>query len=40
MTEADGKLTEVRPRFGSAKGLVEMCDDFDAPLEDFEIETA
>ena len=24
-----------RPQFGSAKGLVEMSDDFDAPLEDF-----
>ena len=23
------------PRFGSAKGLVIMADDFDAPLEDF-----
>ncbi len=23
------------PRFGSAKGLVTMADDFDAPLEDF-----
>jgi len=24
-----------RPRFGSAKGLITMSDDFDAPLEDF-----
>ncbi len=24
------------PKFGSAKGLVEMSDDFDEPLEDFE----
>jgi antitoxin (DNA-binding transcriptional repressor) of toxin-antitoxin stability system len=24
-----------RPKFGSAKGLVTMADDFDAPLEDF-----
>ena len=24
-----------RPRFGSAKGLIQMSDDFDAPLEDF-----
>ena len=24
-----------RPQFGSAKGLVVMADDFDAPLEDF-----
>jgi prevent-host-death family protein len=23
------------PQFGSAKGLVTMADDFDAPLEDF-----
>jgi len=26
---------ERRPHFGSAKGLVTMADDFDAPLEDF-----
>jgi antitoxin (DNA-binding transcriptional repressor) of toxin-antitoxin stability system len=25
-----------RPRFGSAKGLITMSDDFDEPLEDFE----
>jgi antitoxin (DNA-binding transcriptional repressor) of toxin-antitoxin stability system len=25
-----------RPRFGSAKGLFIMAEDFDAPLEDFE----
>jgi antitoxin (DNA-binding transcriptional repressor) of toxin-antitoxin stability system len=24
-----------RPKYGSARGLVEMADDFDAPLEDF-----
>jgi antitoxin (DNA-binding transcriptional repressor) of toxin-antitoxin stability system len=24
------------PQFGSAKGLIEMDDDFDAPLPDFE----
>jgi prevent-host-death family protein len=24
------------PKFGSAKGLVSMSDDFDEPLEDFE----
>jgi antitoxin (DNA-binding transcriptional repressor) of toxin-antitoxin stability system len=23
------------PKFGSAKGLIEMSDDFDEPLEDF-----
>ena len=26
---------EGRPQFGSAKGLIVMADDFDAPLEDF-----
>jgi antitoxin (DNA-binding transcriptional repressor) of toxin-antitoxin stability system len=25
----------ARPQFGSAKGLIAMSDDFDAPLEDF-----
>ena len=25
----------ARPRFGSAKGLISMSDDFDAPLDDF-----
>ncbi len=25
-----------RPRFGSAKGLFEMSEDFDAPLPDFD----
>ena len=24
-----------RPQFGSARGLVTMAEDFDAPLEDF-----
>ena len=24
-----------RPQFGSAKGLISISDDFDAPLEDF-----
>ena len=23
------------PQFGSARGMIEMSDDFDAPLEDF-----
>lgn len=27
---------EPRPKFGSAKGLIQMSDDFDEPLEDFE----
>ncbi len=25
----------AQPRFGSAKGLITMSDDFDEPLEDF-----
>jgi prevent-host-death family protein len=25
-----------RPQFGSAKGLIRMSDDFDAPLDDFD----
>jgi len=29
------KLEKPRPKFGSAKGLVTMSDDFDAPLDDF-----
>nr|CAA9270866.1 hypothetical protein AVDCRST_MAG63-2922 [uncultured Armatimonadetes bacterium] len=24
-----------RPQFGSAKGLIHMAEDFDAPLDDF-----
>jgi prevent-host-death family protein len=24
-----------QPRFGSARGLIEMSDDFDAPLDEF-----
>ncbi|MBX3058898.1 MAG: type II toxin-antitoxin system Phd/YefM family antitoxin [Anaerolineae bacterium] len=24
-----------QPQFGSAKGLIRMADDFDAPLDDF-----
>jgi prevent-host-death family protein len=27
--------TNAHPRFGSAKGLITMSEDFDAPLEDF-----
>ena len=26
---------KAQPRFGSAKGLIAMSDDFDEPLEDF-----
>jgi antitoxin (DNA-binding transcriptional repressor) of toxin-antitoxin stability system len=28
-------VTKPRRRRGSAKGLIKMADDFDAPLEDF-----
>jgi antitoxin (DNA-binding transcriptional repressor) of toxin-antitoxin stability system len=28
-------VQNARPQFGSAKGLIQMADDFDAPLEDF-----
>ena len=28
--------TKTIPKFGSAKGLIWMADDFDAPLADFE----
>ena len=27
--------TKAQPKFGSAKGLITMSDDFDEPLEDF-----
>ena len=27
--------TKKRRHFGTAKGLIKMADDFDAPLEDF-----
>lgn len=26
-----------QPRFGSAKGKIKIADDFDAPLEDFDV---
>ncbi|HLA64856.1 MAG TPA: type II toxin-antitoxin system prevent-host-death family antitoxin [Rhodothermales bacterium] len=29
-------VVEPHPVFGSARGLIEMGDDFDAPLEGFE----
>jgi antitoxin (DNA-binding transcriptional repressor) of toxin-antitoxin stability system len=29
------ELPKRTPQFGSAKGLVAMAEDFDAPLEDF-----
>ena len=28
--------TKPVPQFGSAKGLIEMAEDFDAPLEEFD----
>lgn len=28
--------TKSVPQFGSAKGLITMAEDFDAPLEDFD----
>jgi len=28
--------TKHHPQFGSASGLIEMSDDFDAPLADFD----
>lgn len=30
------EIRPPRPRFGSAKGLIEIGEDFDEPLEDFE----
>jgi antitoxin (DNA-binding transcriptional repressor) of toxin-antitoxin stability system len=29
-------ITKPYPKFGSAKGLIEISDDFDAPIEGFE----
>lgn len=42
ITRSDGtsfKIVPVagmRPKFGSARGLVELSEDFDEPLEDFD----
>lgn len=42
ITFRDGKtarfmpLPKSKPRFGSARGLIRMKEDFDEPLEDFE----
>ncbi|MBA2693776.1 MAG: DUF2281 domain-containing protein [Rubrobacter sp.] len=42
ITRSDGlsfklvPVPEARPKFGSARGFVEMSEDFDAPLEDFD----
>ena len=30
------KAETAKPKFGSAKGLIKISDDFDAPLEGFE----
>lgn len=30
------KAEPARPKFGSAKGLIKISDDFDEPLEGFE----
>ncbi len=43
ITRDDGKVfklvlvmpTKPYPKFGSAKGLIAMSDDFDEPLDDF-----
>jgi len=43
ITRSDGVSFQIvviqpeapRPKFGSAKGLIEMSDDFNNPLEDF-----
>ena len=29
-------VQKKRPQFGSAKGLINMTEDFDAPLKDFD----
>ncbi len=38
--QATGVASEAassgRPQFGSARGLIEIADDFDAPLADFQ----
>lgn len=44
ITRSDGASFKIvpintikpRPKFGSAKGLIRMSNDFDEPLEDFE----
>ena len=44
ITRADGAAFKIipvaplapSPKFGSAKGLVQMAEDFDEPLEDFQ----
>lgn len=34
--DIDAPIDQPSPKFGSAKGLVKMSDDFDEPLDDFE----
>ena len=34
--ETEPSLAEKRPPFGSAKGMIQIADDFDDPLPDFE----
>jgi antitoxin (DNA-binding transcriptional repressor) of toxin-antitoxin stability system len=44
ITRADGRsfqivsitTSQARPKFGSAKGLIKIANDFDEPLADFE----
>jgi antitoxin (DNA-binding transcriptional repressor) of toxin-antitoxin stability system len=44
ITKDDGSVFKIvlvskkkpYPKFGSAKGLIDIADDFDEPLEDFE----
>ena len=35
-TKNDQPVAKPRPQFGSAKGLFEMAEDFNEPLEDFD----
>jgi len=43
IAQEDGRFVQLvpvkepqrHPQFGSARGLITMADDFDAPLEDF-----
>jgi antitoxin (DNA-binding transcriptional repressor) of toxin-antitoxin stability system len=32
-------MTAPKPQFGSARGMITMADDFDAPLADFDFYT-
>src|SRR5262245_13071087 len=35
LVESVSSQSRGKPKFGSAKGLIHMADDFDAPLDDF-----